>query len=191
MMMRALMHTALALTAIMAATSCRDELASTASRAADPDKVPTMSSTNVQTVISDSGRTRYRITTKQWLMFEESKKPHWIFPQGVIAEELDAGFKTVTSVRCDSAYFDEKARLWSLNGNVRITNAAKDLILTDQMYWNQGEHRLYSDAFIHIEKLDRVIEGYGYESNEKLTTYKVHKVKAIFPIDQAKMPGGM
>ena len=102
-MMKTLMHIALALTALAAATSCRDELASTASRASDPDKVPTMSSTNVQTVISDSGRTRYRITTKQWLMFEESKKPHWIFPQGVIAEELDAAFKTVTSVRCDSA----------------------------------------------------------------------------------------
>ncbi len=127
----------------LAVSACKDDVKSTVKRSTDPEKVPTMSSRNVQTVISDS------------------------------------------------AYYDEQARLWSLNGNVRITNVNKDLILTDQMYWNQGEHRLYSDAFIHIEKIDRVIEGYGYDSNEKLTTYQIHKVKAIFPVDQTKMRAGM
>lgn len=181
----------MALVMALAVSACKDDVKSTVKRSTDPEKVPTMSSHNVQTVISDSGRTRYRITTKTWLMYEEAKKPHWTFPDGVIAEELGPGFETVTSVRCDSAYYDEQARLWSLNGNVRITNVNKDLILTDQMYWNQGEHRLYSDAFIHIEKIDRVIEGYGYDSNEKLTTYQIHKVKAIFPVDQTKMRAGM
>ena len=182
----------MALAVAIAVTACKDEVTGTVKRSTDPEKVPTMSSRNVQTVISDSGNTRYRITTKTWLMYEEAAKPHWIFPSGVIAEELGPGFKTVTSVKCDSAYYDEQKRLWSLNGNVRITNVNKELILTDQMYWNQEEHRLYSDAFIHIEKIDRVIEGYGYDSNEKLTTYQVHKVKGIFPADQARMQmGGM
>ena len=32
------------------------------------------------------------------------------------------------------------------------------------------------------------IEGYGYESNEQLTTYELRQVEAIFPIDERRMP---
>ena len=39
-----------------------------------------------------------------------------------------------------------------------------------------------------MEKQGRVIEGYGYRSNEKFTTYELQRVEAIFPIDENKMP---
>ena len=87
-----------------------------------------------------------------------------------------------------SAYFDKMNNLWTLTGNVRITNPSGDVVLTDQLMWDQHAHRLYSEAFIHIEKQGRIIEGYGYESNERLTTYKLRQVEAIFPIDERRMP---
>lgn len=168
---------------------CKDgELKSVVQHATDPERVPTMASNDVQTIISDDGHTRYRITTKRWLMFEEAKKPHWIFPDGVKAEELDSAYAVTSTIECDSAYYDEPKQLWDLNGNVRITNSDGDVILTDQLFWNQSDHKLYSEAFIHIEKQGRVIEGYGYESNEKFTTYTLRKVEAIFPIDESRMP---
>lgn len=166
--------------------ACKDEVTSVIKHPTNPEKVPTMVSNNVQTVISDDGRTRYRIITDVWQMFEEAKEPHWIFPRGVKAEELDSAFEIVTGIKCDSAYYDEHKQLWDLNGHVYITNSEGDVIMTDQLFWNQMTHRLYSDAFIHIEKQGRVIEGYGYESNERFTTYTLHKVEAIFPIDESR-----
>ena len=41
----------------------------------DPHKVPSLSSFDVTTLISDSGITRYRIKAKEWLMFENAKEP--------------------------------------------------------------------------------------------------------------------
>lgn len=154
----------------------------------DPDKVPTMTTSDVQTVISDSGHTRYRIAAPLWNMFEEAKQPHWTFPQGVTCEELDHNYQTTSTLKCDSAYFDKLKNLWTLTGNVRITNPAGDVVLTDELMWDQHQHKMYSDAFIHIEKQGRIIEGYGYESNERLTTYKLRQVEAIFPIDERRMP---
>ena len=160
---------------------CKDgELKSVVSHATDPERVPTMA--------SDDGHTRYRITTDRWLMFEEAKDPHWIFPQGVKAEELDSAYAVITTIECDSAYYDKHRQLWDLNGQVSITNSDGDVILTDQLFWNQADHKLYSDAFIHVEKQGRVIEGYGYQSNEKFTTYTLRRVEAIFPIDESRMP---
>ena len=103
-------------------------------------------------------------------------------------EELDDNFQTVTTIKCDSAYFNKGKSLWTLTGNVRLTNATNDVVLTDELMWDQHAHRLYSDAFIHIEKQGRIIEGYGYESNERLTTYQLRQVEAIFPVDERKMP---
>lgn len=169
---------------LLAVAGCKDEVTAVVKHATDPEKVPTMTSRNVQTVISDNGRTRYRITTDVWQMFELSKKPHWIFPRGVKAEELDSAYETITSIKCDSAYYDEHEQLWDLHGHVNITNSSGDVIMTDQLFWNQNAHMLYSEAFIHIEKQGRVIEGYGYESNERFTTYTLRRVEAIFPVDE-------
>lgn len=174
---------------IMAATGCKNEVNSVVKHATDPEKVPTMNSRDVQTIISDNGHTRYRITTPLWSMYEESKNPHWIFPNGIVAEEMDSAFRVVTTIKCDSAYYDEIKQLWDLHGNVHIiSSGGQDNILTDQLYWDQIQHKLYSDAFIHVEKGGRVIEGYGYESNEQFSTYTLRKVEAIFPIDESKMP---
>ncbi len=147
-----------------------------------------MTTTDVLTVISDSGHTRYRITSPLWNMFEEAKEPHWTFPKGITCEELDNNYNAMSTIKCDSAYFDKFQSLWTLTGHVSITNASGDVVLTDELMWNQHEHRLYSNAFIHIEKQGRVIEGYGYESNERLTTYQLRQVEAIFPIDERRMP---
>ncbi len=117
-----------------------------------------------------------------WLMYEEAAEPHWIFPKGVEAAELDDNFEPITKIRCDSAYYNEHIQLWDLNGNVRIDQTGGDVVLTNQLYWDQAAHQLYSESFIHIEKAGRVIEGYGYRSNEQFTTYTLRRVEAIFPV---------
>lgn len=183
-----LSHIAVTVLILLAAGSCKEDSTSVVSHATNPEKVPTMTTTDVQTVISEDGNTRYRIAAPVWNMFEEAKEPHWTFPKGVTCEELDDKFNTVTSIKCDSAYFDKPTSLWTLTGNVRISNANNDLILTDQLMWDQHAHKMYSDAFIHIEKQGRIIEGHGYESNERITTYKLRQVEAIFPIDERRMP---
>ncbi len=186
--MRFLIHIVFALVLTLAVVSCKEDSTSVVSHPTNPDVVPTMTTSDVQTVISDSGHTRYRISTPLWNMFEEAKHPHWTFPKGVTCEELDDKFKTASTIKCDSAYFDKMNNLWTLTGNVRITNPAGDVVLTDELMWDQRAHRMYSEAFIHIEKQGRIIEGYGYESNERLTTYKLRQVEAIFPIDESRMP---
>jgi hypothetical protein len=62
-----------------------------------------------------------------------------------------------------------------------MKNVAGDKFLTQQLYWDQTRRKLYSDSFIHIERSDRIIEGYGFESNDALTEYTIRKPSGIFP----------
>lgn len=170
----------------LVATSCRDEKKLLLAGAIDPERFPTMRTTDVSTLISDSGITRYRITSPLWLVFDESQVPQWKFPSGLHLEKYDDFFRRDATVDCDSAIFFKDKQLWRLDGYVNIANMQGEKFLTPQLFWDQRGHKIYSDSFIHIEKSDRVIEGYGFESNERMTDYRVRNVSGIFPIDQFK-----
>lgn len=177
-----------AVIALPALVACSDEHHERVADVNDPDNVPTMTTTNVATYISDSGYTRYHITTPVWYVYDEAKVPRWTFPDGLYLEKYDDLFRPESTLRCDSAVYFSQKKLWRLDGNVRMRNTAGDRFLTQQLFWDQAARTVYSDSFIHIERSDRIIEGYGFNSNESMTRYTVRRPSGIFPVDTDK-PG--
>jgi len=155
----------------------------------DGDITPTMVTRDVDTYISDSGITRYHITADRWLMFDNATEPHWSFPDGMFMERYDDHMTQSATVVCDSAFYFTGKRLWRLDGDVRMRNVDGDRFLTEQLFWDQKTHKVYSDSFIHIDRTDRTIEGYGFESNENMTAYTILRPSGIFPVSDFRGPG--
>lgn len=150
----------------------------------DPETTPTMLTHNVSTLISDSGITRYHIQAPVWYVYNEAMEPKWTFPEGVFLEKYDDNLMQDATVECDSAIYFERKRLWELNGNVRIKNTRKERFATEQLFWDERNAKVYSDSFIHIERVDRVIEGYGFTSDDRLQNYVVNSVSGVFPVSE-------
>lgn len=176
--------------ASLTVTSCRDEKKLLLAGEIDPERFPTMRTTDVSTLISDSGITRYRIKAPLWLVFGEAKQPQWRFPEGLHLEKFDDFFRRDATVDADSAVYFTNPQIWRLDGYVDIANMQGEKFLTTQLFWDQKQHKIYSDSFIHIEKSDRIIEGYGFESNERMTDYRVRNVSGIFPVEDFKKGAG-
>lgn len=190
--MRALPVAMLVIAALLSGvttTSCKDD-SKLGTVAVDTADVPTMMTRDVETLISDSGVTRYRITTPVWYVYDEVEEPYWRFPEGLNLDKFDNFFRTEANVRADSARYLKRSQVWRLDGNVNITNVMNEKFLTQQLFWDQRSRKLYSDSFIHIERTDRVLEGYGFESNEQLTQYTIKKVSGIFPASEFKSRQG-
>ena len=166
------------------AFSCKNEVKSVIQQSTDPEVTPTMLTTDITTLVSDSGVTKYRITSQRWEMYDESDTPNWVFPKGLFLEQFDSTLKVEATFECDSARYLKNSKLWQFMGNVRSWNTKKDLILTNELYWDQNKKKVYSDSFIHIEQPERILEGYGFESNERLTTYKLKRPMGIFPVNE-------
>ena len=179
--MRLLPALLMALVVAFCTIACSDEKRETIALSADPETFPTMKTINVSTTISDSGYTRYHITTPLWLMFEEAQEPHWNFPDGMFIVKLDDNMKEDGTFTADTATYFSGKRLWRFDRNVRMRNVNGDRFLTQQLFWDQNLRKLYSDSFIHIERSDRIIEGYGFESNEEMTEYVIRRPSGIFP----------
>lgn len=148
---------------------------------------PTMSTADVTTLISDSGYTRYKVVTPLWQMFEDADEPFWRFPEGIELEQYDHDMNPESNVVCDSAIYYSRKRMWRLDGNVVMVNTERDSFLTQQLFWEQTSRKIYTDSFIHIVRSDRIIEGYGFESDQNMLWYSVKTPTAILPA--SSMPG--
>lgn len=166
--------------------SCKEERKSYVSVTSNPDSIQTMVTRDVVSLISDSGMTRYRILSKLWLVYDEAEVPTWKFPVGLKLEQLDDSFRIAATVKCDSATYFKNQKLWRLDGHVDIRNIKKEVIETEQIFWDQVNHKVYSDSFVHIERADRILEGYGFTSNEKLTEYVIRRPSGIIPVPERK-----
>ena len=91
---------------------------------------------------------------------------------------LDCGYRHI-----DTAYFYNKKEVWKLIGNVKIENLNGERFNTELLYWDQKKEKIYSDKYIRIEQPDRVITGWGFESNQEMTIYKILKPGGIFYVE--------
>ncbi|MBO7458730.1 MAG: LPS export ABC transporter periplasmic protein LptC [Paludibacteraceae bacterium] len=147
------------------------------------EQIPALVTDSVTTLISDSGITRYRIEAPQWLVFDKTTPPHQEFPTGIYLEQFDEDLSVQASLKADYAYYDEEAQIWTLKGNVHALNRKGEQFDTPELHWNQKEHRVYSDEFIHITREKSIIDGVGFESNEDMSKYTILHPTGVFPID--------
>lgn len=181
---------ALCVLSMAAVSACTEKKQASEPPITDPALTPTMVTRDVVTLVSDSGYTRYKITSDLWEMFEEAENPIWRFPEGLYIEKYTDDMAVEATIICDSAIYYSRQRIWELDGDVNIKNTLGDKFLTQQLFWSQDEHKVYSDSFIHIERSNRIIEGYGFTSNEQMTEYDILKPSGIFPVPERKQQEG-
>lgn len=149
----------------------------------DGNVTPTMVTESVISFVSDSGITRYRMEAPVWKMYDNADEPFWHFPQGMELHRFDDSMNIAAVVVSDTATYFSRRKLWRLDGNVRMRNVDGDKFLTRQLFWDQRTHTVYSDSFIHIERGGRILEGYGFTSDEQITAYTIRRPTGIFPTE--------
>ena len=147
--------------------SCGGKKKITGNAITERDSMAVMQTSGVTTLISDSGVTRYRVNTEEWLVFDRKKPSYWAFEKGVYLEQFDSIFHIEASIKADTAYYYDKERLWKLIGNVDIQNRKGERFNTELLYWNEATQKVYSDKFIRIQQPDRIITGHGFDRSEE------------------------
>lgn len=66
---------------------------------------------------------------------------------------------------------------------MHIRSQRGDKFDTDLLFWDEKQERVYSDKFIRIEQEDKIITGYGFESNQQMTEYQIYNNTGIFTVE--------
>ena len=166
------------LTASCAIVSCSEEHEHTAPAIHDHDSVPVMTTYGVNTLISDSGVIKYRIVTEQWdINQNKDNSSRWTFNKGILLTQFDLKKHVVGYIQCDSAVYSDRDRRWQLHGRVRILTAQGLSFYSNELYWDERNHEMWSYTYSHLKTPDKELEGNWFHSDEQMTNYEIRQTK--------------
>ncbi len=139
-----------------------------------------MTSYGVNTLISDSGVAKYRIITEEWEVNTNLHPSRWLFKKGVFLEQFDEKFHVQSFIQCDTAYYYDQIKLWELRSRVRILTKDGIRFSSQQLFWDENKHELYSYVFSKLVTKERTLQGNFFRSDEKMTKYIVTNTRGSF-----------
>jgi LPS export ABC transporter protein LptC len=160
--------------------ACQEQVEHTAPAIRDRDSASVMVSWGVNTLISDSGVIKYRIVTERWEINQVKNPSRWTFDKGLFLEQFDEKFHVQGYIQCDTAYYYDKLRLWELRSRVRILTKDGLRFSSEQLYWDENRHELYSHVFSRLITPERTLQGNYFRSDEKMTKYVVTNSRGSF-----------
>ena len=160
--------------------ACEDQHEHTAPAIPARDSVAVMVSYGVNTLISDSGVAKYRIVTEQWDVNTNLNPSRWLFNKGIFLQQFDEKFHVQAYIQCDTAYYYDQLKLWELRSRVRILTKDGLHFSSNQLFWDENKHELYSHVFSRLVTPERTLQGAYFRSDEKMTKYYVSNTKGSF-----------
>lgn len=165
---------------LFAMTACQEQVEHTASAILPSDSAAMMSSYGVNTLISDSGVIKYRIVTEEWIVNTNLHPSRWIFNKGLFLEQFDEKFHVNSYIQADSAMYYDQDKLWHLRGRVKILTKDGLRFASEELYWDEMKHEIYSYTFSRLVTPERTLQGTYFRSDERMTKYTVSNSRGSF-----------
>ncbi len=178
------MGAALCCAASLFFVACHQQPSSSGETIDDRSQTPILEVDSVTTLVSDSGIVRYRISAREWRIYDKAEPTYWEFPEGIYLEKFNETLDVEASLKADYAKYLDQSELWELKGQVHALNEKGEQFLTEQLFWNQKTEQVYSDSAITITRESSIIQGVGFLSNQTLTQYTITNPTGYFPIEE-------
>ena len=161
----------------LSVVSCQQEKEHIAPAVWARDSASVMVSYGVNTLISDSGIIKYRIVTERWDVNTARNPSKWSFEKGLFLEQFDEKFHIQAYIQADTAYYYDVKKLWELRGRVTVRNLDGLVFRSEELFWDENIHELYSHRFSRIVTPERELQGTYFRSDEHMTHYTVSNSK--------------
>ncbi len=161
-------------------SACQDAVEHTAPAIRDRDSASVMTSWGVNTLISDSGVIKYRIVTERWDVNSVRHPSRWTFDKGLFLEQFDEKFHIQAYIQCDTAYYYDMMHLWELRSRVKVRTKDGLRFSSEQLFWDESRHELYSYVFSKLITPERTLQGTYFRSDERMTHYVVTNSRGSF-----------
>ena len=161
--------------------------ASTDTKSAEPaektktENMMTEYSENLSILMSENGLKSYHFETPLMEAYTMARDPYREFRKGVKITmfEEDSTSSDAATLTANYAIFYENRKLWEAKGDVVVIQTNGRRLYTQQLFWNQVTHRIYSNVDSRIVDGDEMTDCEGFESDEEMTQWKYRKLKGV------------
>jgi hypothetical protein len=64
-----------------------------------------------------------------------------------------------------------------------------DTLKTKELFWEQNQHKLFTNSNVEIRQKTKTIFGKGFESDEALRNFRIDTITGILLIGESKFSG--
>ncbi len=128
---------------------------------------------DTQTLLSDSGLVRIRLTTREYQYFKNDTTSFRIFPNGLFVERFDDKKKTESQIESKYAIYWEDKGFFEMRDSV-VAKKEGEIFETEILYWDRKKKRVYTDQYIRITQASgEVFQGMGLDARDDFSEYEI------------------
>ena len=129
---------------------------------------------NIELFYSEYGNVKVRVTAPTVTRFL-TDNPYTEFNDGLKVDFYNDSLRVTSNLTANYGIRYENEMKTIMRNDVQVVNENNEHLSTEELIWDEKNHKIYSDKFVKITTPDQVIYGEGMEADEQLTTYKIKK----------------
>ncbi len=137
---------------------------------------PDQSGNDIEVRFIDSGYTKAILNSDKGRIYQEQKET---FLDDNVRVEFFSKYNgnRISRLTADSVRIDDVTKNMTARGNVIVkSDSSGNKLETSILDWNNQTQRIFSNEFVRITTANEIIIGYGFESDQSLSNYKINKV---------------
>ena len=163
-------------------SSCKNETSEVEAINAPILNYPLNEQRHANIIYSDSGINVLEINAGLVQDFGNMEPPYTFFSNGLTVLFYNGPAISSTVLTSDTARQEKSSDLWAIGGNVVVRNGKGERMLTELLYWDRKEKKLYTDRAVQIETDGQSITGVGFEADQEFNSYQIYKVQGEITI---------
>jgi hypothetical protein len=139
---------------------------------------------DVEIIYSDSAQVKVRVTGPEMLYNTDPAAPNQTFPKGVRTFFYDPLQNQQSVLSGKYAIRDERARRVVIRDSVVWESVTDGKLETSELVWDETTNIIRSTKFCKITRQNDVIYGFNFETNDKLTSWKIQQPTGALKVDE-------
>ncbi len=117
-------------------------------------------------------------------LYRYDKGERELFPSGVYATFYSEFGSPNSWLKARRAYrFPNESKV-VVEDHVVLYNEKGDSLITSQLTWDEKNDKIYTDRFVRLTKKDRIIMGYGFESNQDFSKGRIKAIEGSWSLGE-------
>jgi len=132
---------------------------------------------DVEMLYSDSAIVKVRVKAPTLLRHLDKRKPRQEFIDGISVEFLTPNHRTSSQMTAKYAIRFEKENKVVMRDSVVWLSQDKETLETEELIWEEGNDKVYTNKFVVIRNAAEIIYGHGFESNKDFTEWRINAIQ--------------
>jgi LPS export ABC transporter protein LptC len=149
----------------------------------------------IESLLSEAGQIKGKLTAPYMLRYQRLDSPYTEFPRTLhvdfFSDSLKQGGVPVVESRLDALYgkyFQNQSKVF-LRDTVVVKNVLKgDTLHCQELWWDQGTSKFYTDKPVRIYTKDKILFGTGMEADQNFRWYSIRKLTGMVLTSQNALP---